>query len=390
MENSKLNAALERFINLPDNPYPCIEVADIYYDLNQYGAALSYYLRAAELADSNDVAYYCLLRNALMLRKQGKREGTFKNQVLHAIALCPTRPEAYLLMCRFYEEKGINHDCNTLATIALTVCSSIDLDTPRLEDLDYPGRYALEFYKGVSAYRIAKFAESREIFTALRDLPDMTPEYRRAVDINLDFLKIPRNMDNIDFQEEYRIAYTTPSDINEHLHMLHALALDCEHVTEMGVRHGMSTIAFMAAGKKLVSYDLEKDEKLDQLFKVYPLGDYIEANVLETEIAETDLLFIDTWHHYEQLKQELKLHAGKVRKYIAMHDTHTFGVTGENMPIGLIPAMLEFLMANPEWSVMYHSYKNNGLTVLKKKADENTGNRNSSRKRGTLVAASSK
>lgn len=389
MENSNLNLALQRFVETPESPDICIEVADIYYDLNQYGAALSYYLRAAELTDNPDMAYYCLLRNALMLRKQGKREGTFKNQVLHALALCPARPEAYTLMCRFYEEKGLNHDCNTLASIALGVCPESAINTPNVS-LDYPGRYALEFYQGVSAYRIAKFAQSREIFTRLRDYEGMSPEYRRAVDINLDFLKIPRNMNNVDFQEEFRVACTTPSDINEHLHMLHALALDCEHVTEMGVRHGMSTRAFMAAGKKLVSYDLEKDEKLNQLFKVYPLGDYIKANVLEVEIAETDLLFIDTWHHYEQLKQELKLHAGKVRKYIAMHDTHTFGVHGENMPIGLIPAMLEFLAANAEWSVMYHSYKNNGLTVLKKKADENTGNRNSSRKRGTLVAASSK
>jgi hypothetical protein len=40
-------------------------------------------------------------------------------------------------------------------------------------------------------------------------------------------------------------------------------------------------------------------------------------------------LFIDTWHQYEQLDQELNKHSNKVRKYIAFHDTHTYAINGE-------------------------------------------------------------
>ena len=36
-----------------------------------------------------------------------------------------------------------------------------------------------------------------------------------------------------------------------------------------------------------------------------------DADVRTVAIAETDLLFIDTWHVYAQLKEELRLHAGK-------------------------------------------------------------------------------
>jgi hypothetical protein len=48
---------------------------------------------------------------------------------------------------------------------------------------------------------------------------------------------------------------------------------------------------------------------------------YLGNNVLEVEIEETELLFIDTYHYYAQLKKELKLHAGKISRYIAFHDT---------------------------------------------------------------------
>jgi tetratricopeptide (TPR) repeat protein len=363
MANLTLNKNLDRFIATPHDPMVCVDVANNYFAINQYGAALSYYLRAAELTEDDTLAYYCLLRNALIFRKQGRREGSFKNQMWHAITLCPKRPEGYLLLCKYYFEKGRNHECNMMATMALNVCEEFYSN----DKLDFPGKYALIFHKAVSAYAIAKFTESRTLLTELRDWPEpLSPEYQKAVDINLDKLKIPRNMDNINFENEYLIACKTPSDINEHLPMLNALAMECKSVTEMGVRHGMSTRAFMLAGKKLTSYDLELDEGLKPLFAKYPLGEYIQADVLLIEIEQTDLLFIDTWHHYDQLKEELKLHAPKVNKYIAMHDTHTFGIVGENMPVGLLPAMLEFLAANPEWRVKYHTTRNNGLTVLEK------------------------
>ena len=45
------------------------------------------------------------------------------------------------------------------------------------------------------------------------------------------------------FDQEYRIARDTPSDINEHIEVLKNLADSVEHVTEMGTRTGVSTRA---------------------------------------------------------------------------------------------------------------------------------------------------
>ena len=72
-----------------------------------------------------------------------------------------------------------------------------------------------------------------------------------------------------------------------------------------------------AKPKKLTSYDInhpniwqEGDIRLNEC-KNFARENNIEFNfiqddVLKVNIEETDLLFLDTWHVYDQLKQELK------------------------------------------------------------------------------------
>ena len=132
----------------------------------------------------------------------------------------------------------------------------------------------------------------------------------------------------------------------------------------MGVRWVVSTYAFLSGKPKdLVSIDINFEFKL--------------SNTLELDIKPTDLLFIDTWHAYKQLKAELAHHHTKVRKYIVLHDTTTYGYKDETSyehwgddwkgdGIGLWPAVLEFLEDNPEWVIKKRYLNNNGLTVLMK------------------------
>ncbi len=89
--------------------------------------------------------------------------------------------------------------------------------------------------------------------------------------------------------------------------------------------------------------------------------------MLKVGIEETDLLFIDTWHVYEQLKEELRLHGSKARKYIVLHDTTTFGENGEGEGRrGLWPAVEEFLAVG-EFQIKERFQNNNGLTILVRK-----------------------
>jgi hypothetical protein len=148
---------------------------------------------------------------------------------------------------------------------------------------------------------------------------------------------------------------------------LYLLARQCRHVTEMGTHTGVSTTALLfAQPERLVCYDkvlLPPVERLQALAVPTRLT-FHQADVLQVEIEPTDLLFIATWHVYEQLKEELRLHAGKVRRYIVLHDTTTFGERGESEGhSGLWPAVEEFL-SQGTFQVKGRHENNNGLTIL--------------------------
>jgi hypothetical protein len=80
--------------------------------------------------------------------------------------------------------------------------------------------------------------------------------------------------------------------------------------------------------------------------------------LIKLEIENTDLLFIDTDHTYDQCSKELQMHAHKVRKYLIFHDT--------NLVKDLNRAISEFIEANKEWKIKEVLTNNNGLTVLER------------------------
>lgn len=193
---------------------------------------------------------------------------------------------------------------------------------------------------------------------------------------NWDILKHNRYLTSHDMSKyleiEYTVARRTPSDINQHLPLLKSLADQCQSVTEMGVRWGASTRAFLYSQVKLTSYDIELDPVVESLFEMARrLGrdaNYMQANVLDIKIKPCDLLFIDTLHNYDQLRHELELHGNQAQKYLVFHDTQTFGTrdeTGQRNQ-GLLPAIIQFVIDNPHWRFHTHKTENNGLTVLER------------------------
>lgn len=182
----------------------------------------------------------------------------------------------------------------------------------------------------------------------------------------------------MDLKKEYETYCNTSSDINQHLPILYEAAKDCDHITEMGVRGGASTRSFLYANpKKFIAYDLKIDDEVNELFEYCKSNGkdyhYIQSNVLEIDIEETDFLFIDTYHCYEQLSQELKMHSDKVKKYIGFHDTFTYGRVGENLESqsfagtkGIMYAIEEFLEENESWKIVHDVDYNNGLIIIEK------------------------
>jgi hypothetical protein len=167
----------------------------------------------------------------------------------------------------------------------------------------------------------------------------------------------------------------TPSDINEHLVVLRYYADQCNHVTELGVRRGVSTWAFLSSmAKRVVSVDVNHpddsggslQEMRDASAEAMIDFTFILADDLSIELEETDLLFIDTLHTYGHLKKELELHSGKARKYIIFHDTAQYAHVGVDGGMGIWPAIQEFLDSNPGWRIKEAYENNNGLMILER------------------------
>jgi hypothetical protein len=197
--------------------------------------------------------------------------------------------------------------------------------------------------------------------------------------------------------EKYTRAKTVRSDIYEHMPTLLSYAEKCNHITEAGVRKVVSSYAFALGLKgktpnKLIQIDIKKPSAVSKFITDCSNEGinviFYEESDLTCPLEPTELLFIDTWHVYGQLKRELDRWNPYVSKYIIMHDTTTDGVRGESLRYrydtkkqsietgipeheirkGLWPAIEEFLATHTEWKLEKRYTNNNGLTILSRVA----------------------
>ena len=183
---------------------------------------------------------------------------------------------------------------------------------------------------------------------------------------------------NLAILKKYDTLCATPSDINELLPFLRFYAEKCKHITEMGIRTPTSTYAFLAGEPKtLISYDINRVTEVGEVESLARgVFKFVQQDVLNVEIEETDFLFIDTYHTATQLENELKMHSNKVRKYIGLHDTSTFWEHGEELSKGMDPKQacgrglkfaLKPFLKKGQWKIAFATDKNNGLIILERK-----------------------
>lgn len=160
-------------------------------------------------------------------------------------------------------------------------------------------------------------------------------------------------------------------DISEHLGLLRGLAEhdDVKSIVEIGFRGGVSATALALAGKPLTCIDIEPCENAAKRLKsLAPHFKFVQDDSLEVDIPTCSLLHIDSLHTYKQLLAELRRHADRVGKWIAMHDTETFGERGKDGSTpGLKAAICGFQSERPNWVTLLHLRNNNGLTILERR-----------------------
>src|SRR5262249_52269826 len=124
--------------------------------------------------------------------------------------------------------------------------------------------------------------------------------------------------------QRYQAACLTPSDINEHLPVLYELAKDCDHITELGTRTGISTLALLCAQPhKWVGPDLARFPEGDQL---KALGGRTElafqkADGLQAALEEPALLFLAAPPAPDQRAEGLRRHACCARQFVVLYGT---------------------------------------------------------------------
>ncbi|GIW60111.1 MAG: hypothetical protein KatS3mg087_1177 [Patescibacteria group bacterium] len=186
-------------------------------------------------------------------------------------------------------------------------------------------------------------------------------------------------------EDLFKHCKSVERDLNRHMDTIREIASKCNHVTEFGSRRESLVAIVAAKPKKVVSFNTEHDEitapngVLHSLLAkenteevlatgtdkgITTLVHTIGTISTETEIEDTDMLFIDfSPHNYSTVKAVLDKFADKVKKFIVLHDTVLFGERGEGGD-GINQALRELLSADKTWKVYKFDPNQYGLTVL--------------------------
>lgn len=183
----------------------------------------------------------------------------------------------------------------------------------------------------------------------------------------------------------YQERSSAPDQMSFHMGRLRELASECETAVEFGVRRANSSVALLLGVKRqLTSYDIEWPQRYAHLISrieaaAGPKWLKIPRDSREAEFQETDLLFIDSLHTYDQVAAELR-HADRVRKFLVFHDSISHGSIGQDpvkrkdattwVPnpevMGIRPAIDHFMIAHRDWRIRDHFTDHSGLLVLER------------------------
>jgi tetratricopeptide (TPR) repeat protein len=156
------------------NPEINFNIASEYEKIGQSASAMSFYLRAAEYGEDThrDITYSSLLKVGICLDEQGSRFWSVSNSFLQAVQYEPKKPEAYLLLSKFYEKTANWQEAYTFAELGL----------------QYSDDYPLLFQKAVAGWNIGRADESKAIFEKLNNLENVEEPYKTLITNNYNSL----------------------------------------------------------------------------------------------------------------------------------------------------------------------------------------------------------
>lgn len=162
----------EKFRNLttqyaldPENAELNFDMAYEYHLRGHTASAFSHYLRCAERANNDLLAYEALLRSYFCFTGQGNREFTAIHVLKQAQLILPKRPEAYYLLAKHYSNKFEYAESYVQCSMALNFCCFEN--EPLKTTIGYKGKYSIVYEKSKSAWQWDKNQESRNLLREL-------------------------------------------------------------------------------------------------------------------------------------------------------------------------------------------------------------------------------
>lgn len=169
------------------NPKKLFALAREYDILGQGAAAVSFYIKAADLEEEDKILQYrALIYAGKIFDRQGNRRYTVQGLYQHALSLIPTRPEAHYFLAQFYVDSDDWRHCIIHAKYGLMF-----KDGHQDIDVGYPGELGLYYLRALAQWRINNQEDSREMFFDMKHRMKLTEEYEKMVDNKLDEIGHP-------------------------------------------------------------------------------------------------------------------------------------------------------------------------------------------------------
>jgi beta-1,4-mannosyl-glycoprotein beta-1,4-N-acetylglucosaminyltransferase len=182
---NELIAAIKQYAYDTENPDKNYNLGLLYQSIGQTASAITFYMRAAELTNDTELAYECIMRQALCYEFQGNRRHTVCTLLKHALCIDPKRPEAYYHMSRVLCNASEHVESYLYAQLGFE--NAVDNPKPLRNDGPYYGKYVFVYHKAVSSWHWGRGQESRDLFQYLADhyYDVMIDQHKESVQENM-------------------------------------------------------------------------------------------------------------------------------------------------------------------------------------------------------------
>lgn len=143
----------------PKNTHKMFDLAREYDRLEQGAAAISFYIRCADLEETDvELQYKCMIYAALAYDRQGGRNYTVTGLLQHAVGLLPQRPEAHYFLAKHGEKITDWRICLNHAKLGLLFKAKPDIG------VEWPGEKELWYLQALATWQISGVENGRQKF----------------------------------------------------------------------------------------------------------------------------------------------------------------------------------------------------------------------------------